>query len=471
MSTSRRAAGGLHRFAGIVAVAAVSLLPGAIAAQSPATGGFVEPATSTSVRAPMTASQIQSLLPARGAFVFPAPYLTQGVRLTNATDCGGSDCVNYVGYSYWRNTNAHVGSGTMYIFVTLDRARGGGGPTLFSLDKASGAVTKAGPLFGASSALSWATGEGWYFSGTRPTALYVNDGPALKRYDVLSKVSETVFDVSTQPGLFGANRMIWQLHSASDDRVHSATLKDGSTYADLGCLAYREDMKQFSYYPIRSTSSSYDECQIDKSGRWLLIKENVDGLSGEDNRIIDLSSGTESTLLDQNGAAGHSDSGDGYMVAADNWDSHPNAIKLWKFGQNPLQGRLVYHNMDWNVQAPNHVSHANGKPGVAPEQQYVCGSGANRTNSNRANEIICFPLDGSLRVLVVAPVMTDLNATGGGDDYSKAPKGNIDVTGQYFIWTSNMGGNRLDAFLVRVPSQVLTGGSLSAPTHFRIVRP
>jgi len=359
----------------------------------------------------------------------------------------------------------------MYIFVTLDRARGGGGPTLFSLDKASGTVTKAGPLFGASSALSWATGEGWYFSGTRPRALYVNDGPALKRYDVLSKVSETVFDVSTQPGLFGANRMIWQLHSASDDRVHSATLKDGSTYADLGCLAYREDMKQFSYYPIRSTSSSYDECQIDKSGRWLLIKENVDGLSGEDNRIIDLSSGTESTLLDQNGAAGHSDSGDGYMVAADNWDSHPNAIKLWKFGQNPLQGRLVYHNTDWNVQAPNHVSHANAKLGVAPEQQYVCGSGANRTNSNRANEIICFPLDGSLRVLVVAPVMTDLNATGGGDDYSKAPKGNIDVTGQYFIWTSNMGGNRLDAFLVRVPSQVLTGGSLGAPTHFRVVRP
>ena len=96
MSTRRRAAGDLHRFAGILAVALVSLLAGAIAAQSPATGGFVEPATSTSVRAPMTASQIQSLLPARGAFVFPAPYLTQAVRLTNATDCGGSDCVNYV---------------------------------------------------------------------------------------------------------------------------------------------------------------------------------------------------------------------------------------------------------------------------------------------------------------------------------------------------------------------------------------
>ena len=124
--------------------------------------------------------------------------------------------------------------------------------------------------------------------------------------------------------------------------------------------------------------------------------------------------------------------------------------------------------MDWNVSAPNHVSHANAKLGVNPEQQYACGSGANRTNTNRANEIICFPLDGSLRVLVVAPVMTDLNAAGGGDDYSKAPKGNMDVAGQYFIWTSNLRGNRLDAFLVRVPSQLLTGQGPASPTNLQI---
>src|SRR5690606_18541870 len=29
----------------------------------------------------------------------------------------------------------------------------------------------------------------------------------------------------------------------------------------------------------------------------------------------------------------------------------------------------------------------------------------------------------------------------------------------YFIWTSNMGGNRLDAFLVRVPSHKLVSGT------------
>jgi hypothetical protein len=98
--------------------------------------------------------------------------------LTNAGDCGGNDCVNYVGYSYWRNSNNHVGSDTMLIVITLDRARGGAGPTLFSYDKRTDQVTVVGPLFDQASPLSWATGEGWYWSATLPTKLYVNQGPA-----------------------------------------------------------------------------------------------------------------------------------------------------------------------------------------------------------------------------------------------------------------------------------------------------
>jgi hypothetical protein len=57
--------------------------------------------------------------------------------------------------------------------------------------------------------------------------------------------------------------------------------------------------------------------------------------------------------------------------------------------------------------------------------------------------------------VVVAPVLTDLNASGGGsDDYQKRPKGNLDLTGGYFIVTSNLGGSRQEAFIVRVPGQL-----------------
>ena len=44
---------------------------------------------------------------------------TTGVRLTNASDCAGQDCVIPVGYSYWSNINNHVGSDTMLIVAGL----------------------------------------------------------------------------------------------------------------------------------------------------------------------------------------------------------------------------------------------------------------------------------------------------------------------------------------------------------------
>ena len=56
---------------------------------------------------------------------------------------------------------------------------------------------------------------------------------------------------------------------------------------------------------------------------------------------------------------------------------------------------------------------------------------------------------------MIAPVMTRLTARGGGDEYAKYPKGNLDVTGRYFIWTDNMASTRLDAFVVKVPAQLL----------------
>src|SRR5580765_5383383 len=114
-----------------LALAAAVALPfttARISGQQAAPGGFVEVASSTTVRPLMTPAEIERLLPARGMFTFPPPYLTQGIRLTNATDCSGADCVASVGGSSWRNINNHVGRKAMYVLLTLDRKRGGGGP-------------------------------------------------------------------------------------------------------------------------------------------------------------------------------------------------------------------------------------------------------------------------------------------------------------------------------------------------------
>ena len=49
-----------------------------------AQGGFVDAATSGGLRPRFSTAQIQSFVPARGPFTFPAPYGTAGARITNA---------------------------------------------------------------------------------------------------------------------------------------------------------------------------------------------------------------------------------------------------------------------------------------------------------------------------------------------------------------------------------------------------
>ena len=437
----------------------------AVAPPPPPGGGFTEKAGSPALRARFTPSEIQSFLPANGAtgkFTFPAPYNTEAVRLTNATTCTqGSDCLWYVGYSYWHNINFHVGSGDMYIFLGTDTNRGGVGPILLRYDKKADTVQNLGPLFDENSPYHWQTGEAWYFSGSQPSKLYafLVGGTQLRRFDIFTRQFDAVpaIDLDSCPRSVcpAAARYITQPHSSDDDTVHSATVQD-SDYQRIGCVISRPS--GFLYYDTASGGMVFDECNIDKSGRWLILLMNrTDGT--RINRIVDMQSGQQTTIDNANGALGHLDTGYGYAVGADNYNPLPNATILLKF---PVQstarpiGPVVHYNKRWDIAAANHIAHGNAV-NATPESQYACGSNAS-TTADMADEIVCFSLDanrntdGSLDVLVVGQVMTDLYASGGGsDDYAKRPKGNLDVTGRYFIWTTNLGGNRLDAFLVKIP--------------------
>jgi hypothetical protein len=447
-----------------------------------ANGGFLEKAGSPALRPRFTGAQINAFLPpaGRGPFRFPAPYNTTGVRLTNASDCPtGEDCLWYFGYSYWRNTNYHVGQNTMLIFVSFDRNRGGVGPSLLSYDKNTDAVVNRGAIFDPASPYSYSTGEGWYFSGKLPTKLYtfLVGGTQLRRYDVITKQFDATPALDLQrcprPRVCSSNAsFIIQPHSSDDDKVHSATVQDAA-FNRLGCVV-RTPSKYF--YFARSTGSVFDECHVDKSGRWVLLLETR-STGANDNRLVDLKTGRIVRIDDVNGALGHLDMGFGYAVGADNYSPMPNATVLLKFPitSSGLPGRVVHFNKRWDIAAANHVAHGNAAGSLPPDAQYACGSNGSRV-ADMADEIVCFPLDpnrnadGSLDVLVVAQVMTDLNAAGGGgvdvdgDDYEQLPKGNIDVTGRYFVWTSNMGGDRLDAFLVKIPSELLAATAQTTTT-------
>lgn len=437
--------------------------------------GVLEKSGSPARRARFTRSQIEAFLPpdgARGAFTFPAPYNTTGVRLTSKDDCaGGQDCLWYVGYSYWRNINNHVGSTDMYIFLGTDTNRGGVGPVLVRYNKSTDDVQNLGPLFGPDSPYHYSTGEGWYFSATYPTRLYAYlvGSTQLRRYDILAGQFETTpaLDLSRcpRPRVCPADAAyIIQPHSSDNDLVHSASVQNAA-WQRTGCVVYQAGARRFQYY-ASSAGYAFDECHVDKSGRWLaLLEARSDG--SRINRIVDLRTRVITTIQDVDGALGHLDMGFGYAVGADTFNPQPNATILLKFpvlsAERPI-GPVVHFNKGWDLAAANHVSHGNATAGLAAESQYACGSNASRV-PDMADEIVCFPLnanrnlDGSLDVLAVAQVMTDLDAPGGrvddGDDYEKLPKGNLDVTGRYFIWTTNLGGDRLDAVLAKIPVERL----------------
>src|SRR5882724_11806918 len=418
----------LRRSNRLIAIGALALLsffaakPG-LADTAP--GGFLESDETSVVRGLISPTLINSFVPQRGLFTFPAPYNTQGIRITNSSDCGGQDCVDMI-YSYWRNMSNSTGSNTVYIFVGLDKNRGGQGPTLFSYDKTTDQLTEVGPLFDASSSYSWYSGEGWYFSYGMPTKIYMQDGSKLLRYDVLAHTFETVFDSTTQY----PNTVIRQTNSSNNDDVHSATLQQAGTYATLGCIAYKSSTQQFFYF---AAQGNFDECQIDKSGRYLEIKEKLpsDSCSScdEDDVIEDLQAGTQTVLYDQNGAGGHSDLGYGTMVAVDNWNNYANAWRLWDLA-SPMtgggstttagvaQGGLVDHNLNWGAFNPSHISFENANNTTPITQQYACGGAVNSALTPQSNDIVCFLLNPATaaaaeQTLIVAPVMTNLSATGG----------------------------------------------------------
>ena len=227
-----------------------------------AAGGFIEHVLATFDLAGVQRSYAHSFR-RTGEIHFPAPYNTEAFRITDASDCGGTDCVTPVGYSYWRNSNAHEGGNDMWIFLSLNSQKGGSGPTLFRLTRPPTALQRSGRSFPRPASFPAEVVMAGTSAPAGPNQLYINDGPKLLRYDVTTHTFETVFDLT---GEFGSDREVWQMHSSNDDLVHSATLRAKGAGTFLGCLVFSETTGQFSYFAKKGT---YDECHIDKSGHYL----------------------------------------------------------------------------------------------------------------------------------------------------------------------------------------------------------
>lgn len=359
----------------------------------------------------------------RGPFAFGAPYNTRAIRITDVRDGLVYPC----GYGYWSRINNHRGLDHLYVLVGLRDH----GPSIFTVDKSTHEVSGSRSLFAEDSALWWDEADQWYFSATEPTAIYACSGRKFLKIDAMTSAVSVVFETRFGDSLF-------QPHSSDDGRVHSATVKDAE-YRPIGCVVWRDGQQTFY-----RAQGDYDECCLDTSGRWLVIKEKVqrDGRTREDIRILDLSGQQGQRIVrDEDGAVGHSDVGAGCIIGED--DQHQPPGRMVKMDLASGTSIQVYQALDrWQEGL--------GMGHVSVRDNTALVSNAWRDQAfPRVNDLIEVPLDGSGKWRAVAPSLVNLDASGGGSDYKKQPMANLDPLAQYACWSSNHGSDRLDVFLVK----------------------
>lgn len=363
---------------------------------------------------------LPALPPAGGTLVDPT-FGTTILRVSDSND--GSDCG--VNYSYWPSFNVN----STRFHVTCD-----GQPRLYGFDPANFRILGKEALFTATPDGTVPLSEDAIWSSTDPDVIYGHDFNSLWSYNVASKGYTRVANLST---LLGGGHKVWQMSKSTDDNVFAWTEED-SNYAFAGYLVYRRSQNAIVY---RVSTMELDEVQIDKSGRYLVVKTGLESSAGQIRvKVVDLALGTVADLT--NGApdyaCGHSDNGNGTVIGADNWN---NSVQFRSLATPHAYSPLLAFGSDWTQAI--HLSE------LASNERWVLVSsysGASVGAGPFHREIYQVATDGSQRVRRLAHHRSLYGS------YYDAPRANINRDGTFAAFTSNWGGSaRRDAFILRIP--------------------
>ncbi|PYT09041.1 MAG: hypothetical protein DMF60_03375 [Acidobacteria bacterium] len=363
---------------------------------------------------------------AGGTYVDPI-FGTTIMRVTDEND--GTSNMNY--YSYWPTFNLD----STRFFISCDYS-----PRLYKFDPNNFQIISKGPLFtqplpGGGSLST----EDAIWSGTNPDVLYGYAGLKLWAYNVSAGTYTLIKDFTGElsPGSLG------QMSKSVDDNVFAFTKKD-SNYAPTGYLVWQRDQNKI----LRNVSlGNYDEVEIDKSGRYLVVKAEFGG--GVDFQDIDLQTGTVQSLTDPSPdfSPGHSDNGRQIVVGHDNWNNRYTSRSL----ATPHQFLpVISFGSDWSQ--GNHVSM------LADNEAWCVISNFNAGGSGPVgpfhNEIFQASTDGNQNVRRLAQHRSVYR------DYWDTPRAEISRDGRFVAYTSNWGSTtRRDVFIIKVPQGTGSSGS------------
>ncbi len=364
---------------------------------------------------------LPTLPPAGGTFRDPT-FGTTIMRVTDERD--GRSCNN--AYSYWASLNLN----STQFFISCD-----GRPVLYRFDPRAFRILSKEPLFSKKpprgSIPRW---EDVIWSGNEPNVLFCHENLNLWGYNVATKTYRLIKDFARElpPG------HLRQMSKSLDDNTFAFSLQDPQ-WRVTGFLVWRRDKNRILLK--ERAREGLDEVQLDKTGRYLVVKTGKQGKGAIEVRVADLQTGRTEDLTDNapDFAPGHSDNGGGIVVGADNWNNRITFRRLSTPHQ--LYSVLDLHR-DWSQDY--HLSLLADDENWALVSFYV----GNKLPSSGVfrNEILLVATDGSQRVRRLAHHRTVFR------EYWDSPRANISRDGRFVLFTSNWGGkDRRDVFILKVP--------------------
>jgi len=358
---------------------------------------------------------------AGGVFTDPV-FGTQIMRVTDETD--GKE--NQNAYSYWPSFNK---DSTRFHINCSGKAM------LYGLDPERFALLGKAPLFAKKPPSGYEPRwESAIWSGEDPDLLYCHEGLHLWAYNVATKEYTLVKDFTAElpPGHLA------QMSKSLDDNAFAFSRQDPQWHL-VGYLIWR---RSDDVLLLREDRTNLDEVQVDKTGRYCVMKTAEQGKGVVQARTIDLQTGKTEDLLDNEPdfAPGHSDNGRGTVIGADNWR---NCLTFRSFA-TPHQFRTVLDlKNDWSQDY--HISLLADNEDWVLLSFYV-GNDLPQSGVFR-NEIVQVATDGSQRVRRLAHHRSVY-----AKQYWNSPRANISRDGRFVVFTSNWEGlGQRDVFILQVP--------------------
>jgi len=360
-------------------------------------------------------------LPKAGGVLADPAFGTRILRVTDERD--GPE--NQHAYSYWCATNA---DSTRLIVSS------GGRAMLYRFDPRGFRLLGKDPLFARPPPGGGTPGwEDAVWSARDPGLLYCREGLRLWACNVRTGAYTLVKDFSKDLPPGHLRQM-----SACDDGQTFAFSRQEPKWRVVGYLVWRRGEDRIL---LRRDTTQLDEVQVDKTGRYLVVKTGQGGGEAVEVRVVDLETGGTEDLLGgpPDFAPGHSDNGRGVVVGHDDCR---NRLLLRRLDRPHACTPVLEFGSDWSQDY--HISMRARDESWVLLSLYV--SNTHTSSGLFRNEILQAATDGSGRVRRLAHHRSAVRS------YWDSPRACISRDGRFVVFTSHWEGRgQRDVFVLEVP--------------------